>query len=535
MPPLPLLNDLTWGFAGPAPVTEPSQSNISNGTAELLCLISVLFIVGVIILASRRRRWQSKRGADLEPVTSQNPPDSWAAIPTSQMENDASSALVAADDALKTSDQELTFATAQYGAEATAEFFGALARSRADVMEAFRLRQMLDDDVSDDEATKRDWYRQIIERCRTAESRLDAQVDSFDQLRDMKSRLEPMIEALTARREAVMGRLPQADANYNNLVDSYAPSALLPVSNSASQLAERIMFADRSLASARASVASGKRSEAALGVRAAEEALGQVDILLDGVETFSSHLEQASASTPATLSEVEADITSGKAAVAAADGGSTSNSADAVDLAAAVAGAEQVTQAVRAHMAAQDATVGVPTSKPDPFSAMRSLEHVDERLSAALSNIRDGASRSERARTMLEAALPAARAEVDAASNFVTTRRGAIGTQARTRLAEAQRHLDQAVAMAETDPVAALNAAQQAESMASQSSHLANQDVDGWSQSQIGGGVMGGFGGAVLGGILIDSVRGGLRTGFGWGAMTPGSFGGHRTRARLRV
>ncbi len=507
-----------------APFAEPTTT-ISNGTAELLCLISGLVLIGLVWWLISRRGSGAKAGRP-GPLERHDPTDPWAAIPTAAMESDANTALVAADDALKTSEQELTFATAQYGTEATGEFGAALEASRADIMEAFRLKQLLDDDVPGDEPTKRDWFRQIIERCGVANKRLDTQVEAFDRLRDLESKVEPMIESLSARREAAAGRLPVIDATYQKLVDSYASSALLPISNSAAEFEERIKFADRSLAQAKASLASGKRPVAALGVRAAEEALGQMDMLLDGVDNLAASLQTASASVQATLGQIDSDV----AAVAAAGGGSTSSSAGTVDLAAAVAGAEQVATAARAEMAA---------TQPDPFAALRRLEAANVRLTAALANIRDAATRAERDRQMQETALPAARAEVSAAATFITTRRGAIGSEARTRLAEAQRQLDQAMGRSGTDPVGALSAAQQAESMAAQASRLANNDVNQWSQPQASGGAMGGFGGAVLGGILLDSMTsggrgGGFSTGFGWGGMIPGSFGGPGTRVRVR-
>jgi hypothetical protein len=521
VPPLPS-DHLADPFAEPA-------TTISNGTAELLCLISGLVLIALVWWLISRRGTGAKAGRP-GPLERHDPTDPWAPIPTATMESDANTALVAADDALKTSEQELAFATAQYGTEATGEFGAALDASRADIMEAFRLKQLLDDDVPDDEPTKRDWFRQIIERCGAADRRLDTQVEAFDRLRDMESKVEPMIESLSARRAAAVDRLAVIDATYRKLVDSYASSALLPISHSATQFEERIKFADRSLAYAKASLASGNRPVAALGVRAAEEALGQMDMLLDGVDNLAASLQTASASVQSTLGQIESDVAAGKAAVAAAGVGSTSSSAGTVDLAATVAGAEQIATAVRAEMAAP---------QPDPFAALRRLEAANVRLSAALANIRDAATRAERARQMLETALPAARAEVSAAANFITTRRGAIGSAARTRLAEAQRQLDQAMTRSGTDPVDALSNAQQAESMAAQASRLANDDVNRWSQPQAFGGAMGGFGGAVLGGILLDSMTsggrgGGFSTGFGWGGMIPGSFGGPGTRVRVR-
>jgi hypothetical protein len=536
-----MIRALPW--AAPTP-----PANVSTGAGSgVACLIGVLVIVALALwLFVRHRSGAAKRGGGVT-ASSPDPSDPYGTIPTQQLANDANSLLVAADDSLKTSEQELTFATTQYGEAATAEFSAALAESQADVAASFHLRQMLDDEVPDDEKTQRAWYVEIIQRCRVADDRLDAQVDAFDKLRNLEANVESMIPDLVIRRDDAAARLPQAQATYESLAHRYAPSATRSLSNSSAQMRERLDFADRSLDQANESLTAGNRSLAALAIRATEEALGQVDMIFGSVTQLSANLDHATSLVASALADVEADIAAGQAAVSASGSGAPGGaSAGTVDLAAAVAGASQVTASVRAETT---------ESLPDPFAALRRLEHVNVRLSQALDTIHDAASRAERARAMLEQAIPAARAEISAVTNFITTRRGAVGSDARTRLAEAQRHLEQAITLRDRDPVAALTAAQMADALAEQAGQLANDDVESWSQPGLGGGIsMGGLGGAVLGGILIEGMLGGRRggfggdglrnggfsgggfnTGFGWGGRLPGSFGGQGTRVRVRL
>ena len=74
-----------------------------------------------------------------------------------------------------------------------------------------------------------------------------------------------------------------------------------------------------------------------------------------------------------------------------------------------------------------------------------------------------------------------------------------MGTEARTRLAEAQRNLDYALTISRTDPVTALQYAQQAHALAAQAAQLAQSDVDhfgGYANQGYGrGGMFGGGGG----------------------------------------
>jgi hypothetical protein len=533
--------------AGPPRVLSDSVPSASQaGGSGLVCLaIGILLILVLIVILMRRRSARQKP----PPTEHTNPPDSYASIPAAQLEADANERLVAADDSLKTSEQELTLATASYGAESTTEFAAALQESRADVTEAFRIKQLIDDDAPEDEPTRRAWFVLIVQRCDQADSRLDAQVASFDKLRDLQAHLETSIPALDQHRETSAGRVPGVENAYTTMRQRYADPAVAPISNSVAQVTERLTFVDRTLGQARDALAADRRSAAAVAVRAAEDALGQVDMLLDGVEKMGRDLDGTMVAVRDMLSEVESDVASGRAAVVASgpppSGGA---SAGTVDLAATVAAGEQVATSVRAELNA---------GRPDPFRLLGRLEQANGRLDAALATIRDAATRAERARTTLDQTIPAVRAEIEAVGTFITTRRGAVGSVARTRLNEAERCLDQAVAMASNNPGAALGLAQRAGALAEQAGQLASGDVDGWSQRDVLGGA-GGLDGAVLGGILLDSMLGGgrrrggqggigngggtsnsggisgLSGGFGWGGLTPGAFGGRGTRVRLR-
>lgn len=518
------------------PDSVPSASQA--GGSGLVCLaVGILLIVFLTAILLRSRSARQKPS----PTAHTNPPDPYASIPTAQLEADANEHLVAADDSLKTSEQELALATASYGAESTTEYADALRASQADVTEAFRIKQLLDDDVPDDEPTRRAWYIQIVQRCDQADRRLDAQVAPFDKLRDIEAHLETSIPALDQHRTTSAGRLPRAEKSFAAMRQRYADTALVPISNSLAQVAERLTFVDRTLGQARDALAAGQRSAAAVAVRAAEDGIGQVDLLLDGVEKVARDLDGTMAAVRDMLAEVDSDIAAGRAAVGASgptpSGGA---SAGTVDLAATVAAAEQIVTSVRIELDA---------GRPDPFRLLGRLEQANGRLDAALTNIRDAATRADRARARLDQTIPAVRAEIEAVGNFITTRRGAVGSVARTRLNEAERCLDQAAAMASNDPGVALGLAQRAGALAEQAGQLASDDVDGWSRPDMIGGV-GGIEGAVLGGILLESMLGGGRRyggmggmggvsgmggGFGWGGLTPGAFGGRGTRVRLRV
>jgi hypothetical protein len=191
-------------------------------------------------------------------------------------------------------------------------------------------------------------------------------------------------------------------------------------------------------------------------------------------------------------------------------------------LADAVARAERVVAEVRSELS---------SAAPDPVAATARLQAADAALDQALAEARDTAERSARARSLLAQALPVARAEVAAANDFITTRRGAVDTGARASLSEAQRHLALAESLAASDPVTAVIEAQQAQRLAASASQSARADVQNWGGGYGGGGFdSGAFAGAVLGGILA----GGGRSGGGWGGGSwgGGGFGGSGSRGR---
>ncbi|WP_298443173.1 TPM domain-containing protein [Gordonia sp. (in: high G+C Gram-positive bacteria)] len=128
---------------------------------------------------------------------------------------------------------------------------------------------------------------------------------------------------------------------------------------------------------------------------------------------------------------------------------------------------------------------------------------------------------------------PVATATVSAAESFIDTRRGAVGTQARIRLSEAERLLDAAERTDGPEEAAASTAAALAHALEALS--LSGRDVEAWRVSSDDGG-------PVLTGVLVDAVVSTGpqsapteigRGGFTIGGRTPGSFGGTETSGRI--
>jgi len=459
-------------------------------------------------------------------------------MPLNELDLRASRLLVETDDAVKTSEQELGFATAQFGEEAAAPFAAALDEARAQLSASFKLRQQLDDSEPEDDATKRTMLTEIVSRCEEANARLDAEAEAFDRLRELEKNAPQVIAGVEQKSVDIEARLGRATGTLQGLARRYAESALAPIATNPDQVRERLAFVRTSVAGARQDLERGDTAGAAVSVQAAEEAAGQAGQLLDAVDRLAADLDEASSSVQGRIAETTQDLAEAKALLASGQ--------QAGDLSGHVAAAEAAVVSVQQEIAG---------GRYDPLGAVRRIEEAGGRLDQALEGVRDQQQKIQRARASLEHALLAARSEISATQDFITTRRGGVGGEARTRLAEAQRHLDQAMALAQTDPVSALAAAQHADTLAEQAGQLARADVGafagggaggGGGIGGLGGGGGGGLGGAILGGILIDSIFGGGGRGgggFGGGGFgglggggggrrSPGSFGGRGTRGR---
>ncbi|MGB4779511.1 TPM domain-containing protein, partial [Microbacterium sp.] len=448
-------------------------------------------------------------------------------------------ALVQTDDAIKTSEQELGFARAQFGDATAREFENALTQAKQDLDEAFALKQRLDDGVPDAEADTRAWNVRIIQLCEHANTELDEKAATFDELRGLEQNAPEALAHITQLHTKVAGESAAAAAALTALQRSYAPSALETVADDPEQARQRLDFAAEQLADARQRLSAGETGAAAVGIRAAEDAVGQAELLHNAIAKLGADLAKAETDAAALVTDIETDLATASA-LPDPDG----------RLAPVVAATRQQLTAAQGLLAG---------SAKQPLPALQGLDKANREIDAMLAGVRDAQERAARAQRQLGSVMTQAQAQVSAAEDFITSRRGAIGSDARTRLAEAGAALVQARQVQQSDPDQALQHAQRANQLAAQAIQNAQHDVGAFSGGgMFGGGSSGRSGGgnmmgAVLGGIVINSLLsggsrggggfgGGGRSGGGFGgsfggggsrgSMSPGSFGGGGTRSR---
>ncbi|MBL3699078.1 TPM domain-containing protein [Leucobacter luti] len=478
----------------------------SNGTGVAVAVVGGVVVVGGVaagVLVARKKK-RARAAAEGE-----------AAATMQELEAQASGLLVRVDDDVRSSEQELGFAQAQFGAAAAEPFAAAIADARAQLQAAFELRQKLDDDVPDTDEDRRAWLTEIIDRCSGAKASLDEHTESFSRLREVEQRAPEVLAQLGAALPAARTQLDAARATVAGLAASYAESIVGQLQRNLDEADTRLVFVAECLGSAEQEIAAGTPAAAAVTLRAAEAALDQASTLSRSPETTAAELAESARQLDAATADLRADLQT----VAQLIGGAAEGDRQALEAAA---------QQVNAVLAAG--------TQGDPVRALTAVAAANVQIDAAIGGAREAAERTRRAEAARDEALVPARAEVLAAEQFIETRRGAIGAEARTRLAEAQRQLQLAESYAQSDPARSYQCAQQATQYARAASQLAGSDVNGWGGGGgYGGGGYGGgarsdgsFGGAVLGGILGGLLSGGSGGGSsgGWSGSSGG--GGFR-------
>ena len=271
----------------------------------VIVVIALAALVIVIVVRSRRKKTPAVTGGA---AGTDAPHDPLAQVPTDELRRRAASALVATDDALKTSEQELGFARAQFGDAAAAEFAQALADAKSALDQAFVLQQQLDDATPDTEADVRTWNAQILDLCARANAGLDEKAKAFDELRQLEQNAPAALARVQALRAEVGVRQQPAAAALAVLQGAYAPAALATIADNPAQAAQDLAFADAQLTTAQQAITAGDNAGAAVDIRAAEDAVGQADLLQKAIAKLGTDLGKAEADAAALIADIEHDI-----------------------------------------------------------------------------------------------------------------------------------------------------------------------------------------------------------------------------------
>lgn len=409
---------------------------------------------------------------------------------------EAGVALVQTDDAVKTSLEELGFAKAQFGDESTAEFEQAIADAKKNLDVAFDIKQKLDDEIPDTEEQIRQWTAQMMQMLGAANQNLDEKSAAFDELRKLEADAPGALARVTAARDAITPRVQAAAQLLAQLQQQYDAADLKVLANYPGDAVSRLEFATEEITNAQEQIAAGKTGPAAVDIRAAEGAIAQADQLVAALTAAGPALQEAAARAVALIAELNGDI-----ATAA-----TVHDQSVV--------APVVAQTQQAIQHAQTLLSATPQA---PGQAALILEAANTQIDAVVARAREEQAARERMQREIRSTIDSGYATVRQVNDFISTRRGAIGSAARTRLSQAEVALSQAEALAQTDPANALQNARLGVQRAQQAMQEAQSDYSNYNS---GGGDN--LSGAILGGIILNGLLGGG----GGGHRSSGGFGG---------
>jgi uncharacterized membrane protein YgcG len=496
--------------------TEPQAASGMSWPALVIAVGVVLVLAGLLWWWSARRR-AKRRKAEFEAAKRVDPtdPNALAAVPLEALDELSRSIVVDVDNAVRTSDAELQLAIEEFGPKQTEAFSQALTNAKTALAQAFNVRQILDDAVPETPLQRRDLLTRVVVAAANADRELDSQSTAFDQLRDLVINAPTRLDGMTQQMVDLTARMTPSQQTLDTLHQQFDAHALSSVAGNVDAAKERLAFADRSISSARGLVSRPATDQTALvdAVRAAESALGQARTLLDAVDGAASDINRAIAGLPAAITDIQAGIDQANTFLAQPDTGQS----------------PALTTACYAATKAADEARNNGTA--DPLGTFTRLTKADADLDQLLASVHEQRDAAERLARALDQAIDTAQSRIKAVSDFIDTRRGSIGPEARTRLAEANRQLEAALAKRDGNPNEAVAHANGASTLAAQAQGLANDDVRAAQRSyasQYGGGG-GSDMGAVLGGIIIGNVlRGGFSGGYGGGRSMgrPTSYGG---------
>jgi uncharacterized membrane protein YgcG len=504
----PKLSDSDWSGAAVA-LAEGlgSGSGVSSGALTLMVVLGLIVVAGGGYLFFRSRSHRRERHA-LPPTERLQPKDPYEGISTEQLNYRASAALLDLDERARAAGTNLDIARSYFGEEAVPGFDRDLATSRDELARAFTIRQELDDEIPEDEPTQRRMLAELLRLTGAASERLKAQAAALDELREKERTAPQAVEDLRRRIGELQQRSPAQEEKLAALQRRYSSSAVTSVAENVREAGVRLAAAQHAVDLARQDQQSGQGGRSVGRLRGAEDAVGQSATLLDAIDRLADDLAAAEQRLPAVRAETEKDLAEARSLVQAGDRSGLQ---------------PQIARAEAALTAADAALRPADGSPGDPLTALRHLEEGDVALENALSVARDAQTRARRSAELLDQALLTARATTAAAADFISTRRGAVGPEARTRLAEAQRHLDSAESLGRKDPEAALREAREADRLGQYALEVAQRDVGQWSQQTGYGGYGGGYGGGGYGG---GGYGGGGWGGGRWGYSQPGYRGG---------
>ncbi|MFB8190100.1 hypothetical protein ACFC14_12290 [Microbacterium sp. NPDC055988] len=414
----------------------------------------------------------------------------------------AEQALVGADERIRTTSDELSFAEAELGESLTADLRKALTAVRTHLREAFQLHQLNHDEIPDTAEELRTRNARILQLCDWAQDLLDEKTSVLAESVAKVRRAPEIIAQVRAEAAELSTRIPQTNEAVARLSARYADSAMHQITASAAEAEQLIRFATHSADISERRRAAKQNEEANVALETATEATRRASALLDAVEDFEIEALRAESTLAEVVADSRGDLIAARNAPAA----------------------PAVAEAVAALQAALAALT--PSGQPnDPFAELSQLRDANSALDEAIAKARHRAENPLPSIAQVQHAIDDADRQLGVARGLIAGHRGWIGADARTRLAEAERlRVDVSDLLpAEDTREAALVQARRVAHLASEALQLAQRDIDssrprdqdwggggGWGGGPRRGGGGGDIASGILGGLVIGSLLDGI-------------------------
>jgi uncharacterized membrane protein YgcG len=525
-----------------APAAPVPEDGGSDGGARPWVLLVPLLAFGVWALSSWWRERRSRRRSEDERDRQ-----------LGELARRANARLLASDEALREATTELGFAEARFHPDDVAPFAAALEAARAELHEAFAIRQRLDEEPPTRPDERAAALEAILDHTTRLDGMLASEHERLERLRDLEQRAPELLAAAREQRASLRGRLATVRPLHDRLMAA-SPTARDALDGNLAEAEKHLNGTEALIATGLQASEDGRTSQAARTLRDVETSLAVTDRLLAAVERAGAELDEAEQTIGEVLRTAESGLQAARTALADAP-------QVAVDTPAPPPSARPSSDQPPPPSPASPVTTASPSASasgpPPPPSPSRILSEGQRQLTQArahrdddvlrayelargaesaanevLAVVRRAHQRQEEAVAAATAALQAATAVHARADDFLATRRRGIGREARTRLQEADRHLARARTLLTDQPIVSIRHAREAERLAAEAYQLAQQDFHAYDdlRGPFGRGPFGGGGGGVIviGGIPIP-LGGRRRGGGGFGGSVWGSPAGRRS------
>ncbi|MFT4214530.1 MAG: hypothetical protein QM622_07115 [Microbacterium sp.] len=416
-----------------------------------------------------------------------------------ELTRQAGSALVAADERIRTTGDELVYAEAELGSDATRPLREALVAVQQHLAEAFHLHQLLHDEIPDTSEEIRTRSARIVQLCEWAQELLDDRTEALAARIERARRAPEIITGIRSDVQRLSVRLPHVQATMGRLAARYSAEALRKVSGNHTEAGQLLEFALHGADVSERRREAGQREQANLALETAIEAVRRATTLIDAVDSYEVEALRAESTLDAIVLDSREDLAAAR------------------DLTGIPAVATAMTALER------ELSTLAPTGTPtDPFAELTRLREANAALDAAVTAARARAARPVIPEAHVRNAIDDADRQLSVARSVISGHRGWIGADARTRLAEAERMrlalpAYSALAIDEDDRESVLADARRCGALAAEALQLAQRDIDssrpsdgGWGGPGPGRGGGNDLMGGILGGLVIGSILDGI-------------------------